>query len=139
MSTILQIINADRNLSLFSRGLKIAELDNKLNEAGPFTILGPVNLAFSRLTSLTYDQLLEPIHRDKLVDLLSGYIFSGKKMFYNFRNDQKLAALNGSQISIAVRNGETFINGAKILSKDRQGSNGVIHLLDKTYALAEAE
>ena len=139
MATILQIMNADRNLSLFSRALKTAELEIKLNETGPFTILGPVNLAFTRLTSLTYDQLLEPAHRDKLLDLLSCYIFSGKKMFYNFRNDQKLSALNGSQVSIAVRNGETYINGAKILSRDRQGSNGVIHLLDKTYALAEAE
>ena len=33
MTTILQIMNADRNLSMFSRGVKIAELEAKLNEA----------------------------------------------------------------------------------------------------------
>ena len=60
MATILQIINADRNLSLFSRGLKMTDLEQQLSEFGPFTILGPVNLAFSRLTDLSFEQLLEP-------------------------------------------------------------------------------
>ena len=139
MATILQIINADRSLSLFSRALKIADLDIKLNETGPFTILGPVNLALNRLTFLRYDQLLEPVNRSKLVDFLSGYILTGKKMLYDFRNGQKLSALNGSEVTISITNGETIVNGAKILARDRQGSNGVIHLLDKTYAVAEVE
>jgi uncharacterized surface protein with fasciclin (FAS1) repeats len=139
MATILQIINADRSLSLFSRALKIADLESKLNETGPFTILGPVNLALNRLTFLRYDQLLEPVNRIKLVDFLSGYILTGKKMLYDFRNGQKLSTLNGSEVTINIRNGETIVNGAKILARDRQGSNGVIHLLDKTYAVAEVE
>jgi uncharacterized surface protein with fasciclin (FAS1) repeats len=79
MTTILQIIHADRNLSLLSRAIKIAELENKLNETGPFTILGPVNLAFNRLTSLTYEELLQPANRSSLLDLLSGYIITGKR------------------------------------------------------------
>ncbi|HET6994263.1 MAG TPA: fasciclin domain-containing protein [Chitinophagaceae bacterium] len=136
MTTILQIMNADRNLSLFSRGVKIAELENKLNEIGPFTILGPVNLAFNNLTSGTYDKLLEPANRNNLLDLLSGYIIPGKKMFYDFRNEQKLQSLNGKQLMVTVKNGETLINGSKILAHNRQGSNGVVHLLDKTYAVA---
>lgn len=139
MATIIQIMNADRNLSLFCRGIKAAEMEEKLNEIGPYTILGPVNLAFSRLTSLTFDQLLEPANRGHLTELLSGYILTGKKMLYDFRDDQKLPALNGKEVMVSVKNGETLINGAKILARDRQGSNGVIHLLDKTYAVAAAE
>ena len=139
MTSILQIINGDRSLSLFARALKIAELDNKLSEIGPFTILGPVNLALNRLTSPTFEQLLEPANRSKLLDLLSGYILSGKKMLDDFRNGQKLSTLNGSEVTVSIINGETILNGAKILARDRQGSNGVIHLLDKTYAVAEVE
>lgn len=137
MATILQITNADRALSLFSRALRIAELESKLNEIGPFTILAPVNLALNNLTDLKYDQLLEPANRAKLLDFLTGYILTGKKMLCNFKNGQKLATLNGSQVSISITNGDTTVNGAKILARDRQGSNGVIHLLDKTYAVAE--
>ncbi len=134
MATILQILNADRNLSLFSRGLQVAALDDRLNETGPFTILGPVNLAISRLESLSYDEMLEPGNRNSLHDFLSGFIVVGKKMVSDFRNGQKLQTLNGDEATVTVRDGDTYINGAKILSRDRQGSNGVIHLLNTTYA-----
>ena len=133
MASIIQITNADRNLSLFSKGIKLAGLENKLNEIGPFTILGPVNLALSRLMSMTYDQLLEPANKNKLIDFLSGYILSGKKMLADFRNDQRLPTLQGKMITTTIKNGDIHINGAKILARDRQGANGVIHLLDGTY------
>ena len=133
MATIIEIANADRNLSLFSKGIKLAGLEGKLNEIGPFTILGPVNLALRRLMSMTYDQLLEPANKNKLVDFLSGYILSGKKMLADFRNDQRLSTLHGKMVTTTIKNGDIHINGAKILAKDRQGANGVIHLLDGTY------
>jgi uncharacterized surface protein with fasciclin (FAS1) repeats len=139
MSTILQIINADRNLSLFSKGIKATGLEAKLNETGPFTILGPVNLALGKLESLSFEELLQPGNKQKLAHLLSGYILSGKKMLDDFRNDQKLAMLNGEQVVVSLRNGDTRLNGAKILSHNRQGSNGVIHLLDTTYSVVATE
>lgn len=138
MATILQIMNADRNLSLFSQGLKMAELEEKLSDMGPYTILGPVNLAIGRMMSQSYDQLLEPANRKSLLEFLSGYILIGKKMMTSFRNDQRIAALDGSFVTVSINNEETFINGAKILSRDRQGSNGVIHLLDKTFTVTKA-
>jgi uncharacterized surface protein with fasciclin (FAS1) repeats len=137
MATILQIMNADRNLSQFSKGLKIAALEEKLNEIGPYTILGPVNLAINKLFSMSYEELLEPANRQSLVDFLSGYVLIGKKMMDDFRNTQKLETLKGDHVTVSVINGDTHINGAKILSRDRQASNGVIHLLDKTYEVSE--
>jgi len=133
MATILQIASSDKHLSLFTKGLKTSQLESKLAETGPFTILGPVNLALGRLSALTYDQLLEPANLDKLIDLLSGYIIVGKKMFHDFRNDQKISMLNGNQVTVSVKNGTTLVNGAQILAHDKQGSNGVVHLLASTF------
>ena len=67
MATILQIANADRNLSSFSKALKLSGLEAKLNEIGPWTILGPVNLAFGRLASMSFEKLLEPTNLNKLI------------------------------------------------------------------------
>jgi len=139
MATVLQILNANRSLSLFCKGVKGSELEKKLGEIGPFTILGPVNLALQNLQSLTYDQLLEPANKVRLFELLSGYVISGKKMLHDFRNEQKLSTLNGRQITVSVKNGDTHIDGAKILAHNWQGSNGVIHLLDKTFAAPTVE
>lgn len=137
MATILQIIKTDNNLSLFSKGVIESQLESKLNETGPFTVLGPVNLALNKLVSLTYDQLLEPVNQEKLMYLLSGYVLRGKKMLEDFRHDQKIPMLNGQLIAVVIRNGDTYLNGAKILAHDKQGSNGVVHLIDRTYTPAE--
>jgi len=60
MPTILQIANADRNLSTLIKGFKAANLEEILNGAGPFTILAPVNLAFGNLTPPgTFDSLVD--------------------------------------------------------------------------------
>lgn len=77
--------------------------------------------------------MLEPANLGNLLDFLSGYILVGKKMIQDLRDDQKLPSLNGQDVAVSVNSEGTFINGAKILSRDRQGTNGVIHLLDKTY------
>ena len=114
----MQITNADRNLSLFSKGIKASGLEEKLNEYGPFTILGPVNLALNRLMALSYEQLLLPSNLNKLVDFLSGYIITGKKMMSDFRNNQKLTTLSGKTILIELKNEEVNINGARIRWND---------------------
>jgi len=133
MATILQIALSDKHLTLFAKGLKTAGLESKLAETGPFTILGPVNLALGRLSAVSYDELLEPANRDRLINLLSDYIIVGKKMFHDFRNDQKISMLNGREVTVSVKNGNTLVDGAQILAHDKQGSNGVVHVLANTF------
>ena len=134
MATILQITNSDTNLSFFSRGLKLSGLDQKLSELGPFTILSPVNLAFRKLASDVEDVFL-PANSGKLLAILSGHIISGKNMLHDLSNGKKLRTINGKEIMVNVTNGEVRLNNAKILSKDRQGTNGVVHSLDTIYPL----
>jgi uncharacterized surface protein with fasciclin (FAS1) repeats len=133
MATIIQISNADKNMRLFNKAIKVSGLEEKLNGPGPFTILAPVNLAFDSLAPLSLEQLMTPSNKSKLIDFLSGYILKGKSMLSDFRNEQKLTTLEGKMITASVKNGEVHLNGAKILSRDRQGSNGVIHSLDSTF------
>lgn len=133
MATIIQIMNADRNLSMFCKALKSSGMEEQLNELGPFTILGPVNLALKNQMSLSFDQMMEPLNLDKLLGFLSGYVLVGKKMFGDFHNNQRLPSVDGKEVLVTIQNEEIFINGSKILSRDRQGSNGVIHLLGNIY------
>jgi uncharacterized surface protein with fasciclin (FAS1) repeats len=132
MSTILQIANADRNLSTLVKGLKAANLEETLNGIGPFTILGPVNLAFGNLIDPdSFDDLVKQTAKNsKLSDLLTYHVLTGKKLVKDFRDGQKLQTVNGKEVTITVKDGEVRINGAKILARDRQGSNGVVHSID---------
>ncbi len=131
MSTILQIANADRNLSSLMKGLKAAHLEDTLNGSGPFTILAPINLAFGNLSPDSLDDLIgKPANNDKLSALLTFHVLKEKRLLRDFVNGQKLKTINGQELQVTVKDGEVRINGAKILARDRQGSNGVIHSID---------
>jgi len=130
MSTILQLVNADRNLGSFIKGLKSADLEETLNGFGPFTILAPINLAFGNLAPAVFEDLLKAGNSLKLADLLSYHVLAEKRLVKDFYNGQKLKTIHGKELEVTIKDGETRINGARILSKDRQGSNGVVHSVD---------
>lgn len=131
MSTILQIVNADRNLSTLIKGLKATDLEEILNGAGPFTIFAPVNFAFGKLSpSELFEDLIKNGNKARLSDIITYHVIAGKKMLRDFTNGQKIKTVNGKEISVSVKDGEVSINGAKILAKNMQGSNGVIHSVD---------
>lgn len=132
MSTILEIANADRNLSALAKGLKAANMEETLNGIGAYTILAPVNLAFGNLIAPdTLESMIKQSSTNsKLSDILTYHVITGKKLVKDFRNGQKLQTVNGKELSVTFSDGEVRINGAKILAKDRQGSNGVVHSID---------
>jgi uncharacterized surface protein with fasciclin (FAS1) repeats len=131
MSTILQIANADRNLSTLIKGLKAADLEEVLSGIGPFTLLAPVNFAFSKLIPAElYNDLISDDNKIKLANIISFHLIAGRKMLRDFSHGQKIMMVNGQEALISVKDGDVSINGARILAKDRQGSNGVIHTVD---------
>lgn len=132
MSTILQIANSDRNLSILLKGIKAANLEESLNGIGPFTILAPVNLAFGKLAYPdTFENLVKQSdNKERLSDILNYHVLTGKKLVKDFRDGQKLKTVNGQEVTVTVKDDEVRINGAKILARDRQGSNGVVHSID---------
>lgn len=132
MSTVLELASSDRNLTSLVRGLKAAHLEETLNGIGPFTILGPVNLAFGKISGPdSFDSMVKKgISTTTLSELMCFHVITGKKMLKDFRHGQKFATLHGQELVVTVKDGEVRINGAKILSRDRQGSNGVVHSID---------
>jgi Secreted and surface protein containing fasciclin-like repeats len=131
MSTILQIATGDRNLTSMVKGLKASNLEETLSGIGPFTILAPVNLAFGNMTSPdSFENMMKGTDNTKLTEILSFHVITGKKLLKDFRNGQKLPTVNGKELEVTVLDGEIRINGARILAKDRQGSNGVVHSID---------
>lgn len=130
MSTILQLMKADVSLGSMMRAIKASGLEETLNGNGPFTILAPVNLAFSQMKSANFDELLKPENSERLSEMLSFHILPEKKIHSNFINGQKLKTLSGVELIVSLKDGDVFINGAKIMSRDRQGSNGVVHAIN---------
>lgn len=130
MATVLELAMADKNLVSFMKAVKAAGLEEELKGMGPYTLLAPVNLSFGKLVPPDlFDTLLKG-DGTRLHKILSYHIIKGKKMQRDFKPGQKLQTLGGLDLHVTLKNGDIYINDARILAKDRQGSNGVLHSID---------
>lgn len=130
MSTIVDVVVADRNLATMLRSLKAAGLETELNKPGPFTVFAPTDLAFGKLAEGEMTQLLKSENQVKLADIVNYHVVTGKTNFKDLKDGQKLKTINGKELDVKVSNGNVTINGAKLQGRDSEASNGVVHSLD---------
>ncbi|HRG92284.1 MAG TPA: fasciclin domain-containing protein [Chitinophagaceae bacterium] len=134
MSTIVDVVVADKNLSTMLRGVKAAGLETELSKTGPFTVFAPSEMAFGKLAQGQLTDLLKPENKIELTGLLQQHVVEGKTNFKDFTDGQKLKTLSGKELLVKVINGTVTINGARIQGRDHDASNGVVHSLDAVIA-----
>ena len=130
MSNITQVVNTDKNMTTLKKGVIASGLNKMLSETGPYTVFAPSDKAFGKLDEGVVESLLKPENKAKLVDILNLHVVSGKILFKDLKDGEKLKTINGRELQVHVKDGTVSIDGAKIQSRDLQSSNGVIHSLD---------
>ena len=130
LSIILQIANADRHFSTLIKTLKVTELVDKLNGSGPFSFLAPAKIALGHMVHAPFERLLKKENIDALPNLLAFHILPEKRLNKNFRNGLKLKTINGKELHVTVKLQKVHINGTRIMARDVQGTNGVVHSMD---------
>ncbi len=130
MSNITQVVNVDKNLKTLKRSVHASDLDQLLSSTGPFTFFAPSDLAFEKLDKGMMENLLEPQNRAKLADLLNNHIVSGKILYKDLKDGDKLTTVNGRQLMVQEKNGNVSIGDISILPRDAKISNGALHLMD---------
>jgi uncharacterized surface protein with fasciclin (FAS1) repeats len=111
--------------------VKAAGLVETLKGEGPFTVFAPTDEAFAKLPKGTVEDLLKPENKDKLVDILTYHVVSGKVMSSAAVKLDKATAVNKKEIKLAVKDGKLTLNdSAKVATADIEASNGVIHVID---------
>src|ERR1700678_2014434 len=111
MSTITQVVNAEKNMTILKKSAIASGLDNVLSGTGPFTVFAPSDLAFEKLEKGVLDNLLKPENKAKLVDVLNYHVVSGKVHFKDFKDGEKLKTLNGKELHVHVKDGHVRIEG----------------------------
>jgi uncharacterized surface protein with fasciclin (FAS1) repeats len=111
--------------------VKAAGLVDALKAEGPLTVFAPTDEAFAKLPEGTVESLLKPENKDKLVDILTYHVVSGKVMAETAVTLDKATALNKKDIALSVKSEALYLNGkAKVVKADIETSNGVIHVID---------
>lgn len=112
--------------------VKAADLVDTLKGNGPFTVLAPTDEAFKKLPAGTVENLLKPENKAKLAAILTYHVIPSKAMAADVvkLNGKKVKTVEGSEVSITVKDGTVSVNNAKVIKTDIVTKNGVIHVID---------
>jgi uncharacterized surface protein with fasciclin (FAS1) repeats len=128
---IVELAVATPDLSTLVQAVTAADLVGALSGAGPFTVFAPTNAAFAALPKADLDDLLKPENKVKLQGVLQYHVISGSIKAGDLKDSQVVKTLSGQAVTIVKRDGGVYVNGAKVVTADVIGSNGVVHIVDK--------
>lgn len=127
--TVVELAVATPELSTLVTAVQAAGLADDLGGEGPFTVFAPVNSAFAALDEDQLDRLLAEGNRELLQKVLTYHVVPGSVMAADLEDGAQVTTLQGGMLTIDL-SGEPRVNGARIVSTDIVGSNGVVHLID---------
>jgi len=139
---IFENTSNSKDLTTLVRALKIADLAERLQGLGPFTVFAPTNEAFNKLKAGSVETLTKLENKEILSSILLYHILSGK-----FNASDILAKIkegNGKASFKTIQGGILTASwqGNKVVLSDIKGgtstvsladvnqSNGVIHIVD---------
>lgn len=126
---IVKVAVGSKDHTTLVAALKAADLVNALANAGPFTVFAPTNSAFEKLPAGTVEGLLKPEKKSQLGDVLQHHVTTSALELTSFHDGQSLGMVDGGRETITMKDGATFIGGAKVIGSVR-ASNGWVHVID---------
>lgn len=127
---IVDVAAGNPDLSTLVAAVKAADLVDALKGDGPLTVFAPNNAAFAKLPAGTVEDLLKPENKDKLVDILTYHVVSGKVMAADVVEVDSAMSLQGQNITVTVDDDKVMVDNANVIATDIEASNGVIHVID---------
>lgn len=127
--TIVQVVQANPNLSTLATALDEAGLTRTLNGGGPFTLFAPTNAAFDALPPGTLNALLA--NKTALTNVLNYHVVPGSYLSTRIASMSSLPTVQGQPLPVTVQPaGGVRVDSANIIQTDIAASNGVIHVID---------
>lgn len=137
-SDIVDVAANNADFSTLVMLLGTADLADSLKDQGPFTVFAPNDDAFKALGQETLDSLLLPENRDKLKNILLFHVVAGKVMSGEIQDGATVTTLEGQTLTLSIKDGKVFVNDAEVIIPDVDGSNGVIHGINKVLMPPES-
>lgn len=108
--------------------VKAAGLVETLKGEGPFTVFAPTDAAFAKVPTDTLNALLAD--KAALANVLTYHVVAGKVMAADVVKLTSAETVQGQAVSIEVKEGKVYVDGAQVVTTDIKASNGVIHVID---------
>ena len=130
---VVDIASNDDNFSSLVGALVAADGDlvNVLKGDGPFTVFAPVNSAFEEISTV-----VNGLSSSELSDVLQYHVVAGANvragdlsdgMVVNTLTGTFTVNISGTSVTLTDESGATV----NVIATDVQGTNGVVHVIDK--------
>ena len=126
---VVDIAINNSSFSILVDAVVKAELVETLSGDGPFTIFAPTNAAFEELFTQLGVSGISDLTKDDLTPILQYHVVSGNVRSGDLSSGT-VSTLNGD-ITVDVGDDVTINSDATVTLTDVQGTNGVVHVIDK--------
>ena len=129
---VVEIAIADERFSILVEAVSKAGLLDALSADGPYTVFAPTNDAFEILFNDLGINGVEDLTAEQLTPILLYHVVGAKVMAADVSTG-KVSTLNEDAwlAIIADDSGVTINESTNVIITDVEGSNGVIHVIDK--------
>lgn len=130
-ATVLEAIQADRDLTTLVAAVTANSLVDDLTSYGPYTLFAPTNAAFDALAKSLDVYRADLLAHPDLFGILVYHVISRKVMSRNLSNGQEIRTILGGRINVSIgKDNIVKINDSLVLKADIEASNGVVHVID---------
>lgn len=127
----IAVDNSDFSELVTALGAASGDLVNVLSGDGPFTVFAPTNKAFTDIADVTATLDADQLSKVLTYHVVAGNITSGQlsdgMMVETVNGESFTVGINGSSVTLTDAGG----NVSNVVFTDVQGTNGVVHVLDK--------
>lgn len=131
---LLDVIEQEVSLSVFSELLKAADIDAILKNHSNLVIIAPNNEALTKLPQEEIDRLLSPENSSSLIDILSNHIFEDKIDLDNIYDliGKNIRSISGQEYQVNIDRGQVLISGKRINDFEvTKTENLVLHISEE--------
>lgn len=118
--------------SILVEAIVKAGLVEALSADGPFTVFAPDNNAFTNLFAALGVSGIDDLTAEQLTPILLYHVVSGNILAAQVTSGEVPTLNTGNNITVLVNGMGVVLNGdSNVIATDVQGTNGVIHAIDK--------
>ena len=110
--------------------VKQAGLAGALSGPGPLTVFAPTDAAFARVPKATL-AAGSAKNKSKPKAVLLYHVVKGRFTAAQVVKHKSLTTLEGGTLSIRTRDGNVYVNRARVIKANVMASNGVIHVINQ--------
>lgn len=129
--TVVDIAISNPAFSILVEAVVKADLAETLSGAGPFTVFAPTNAAFEAIFAALEVSGIADLSAEQLTPILLAHVVSGNVASTDLSSGLVPTLNSEKSLDIVVNGGVTIDGSINVVLANVQGTNGIVHVIDK--------